>query len=65
MNSINSKKNDINDLVTKIEVYIQNNKEKPIKIDNVLIFYTINFFIKFNIKNEFRTAAMYSTKSLK
>ncbi len=44
MNSINSKKNDINDLVTKIEVYIQNNKEKPMKIDNVLIFYTIKFF---------------------
>lgn len=35
LTSINNKRNDINDLIEKIQSYIQSNKEKPTKIDFV------------------------------
>lgn len=35
LTSINNKRNDINDLIEKIQSYIQNNREKPAKIDLV------------------------------
>lgn len=35
LTSINNKRNDINDLIEKIQSYIQNNREKPTKIDLV------------------------------
>lgn len=42
LTSINNKRNDINDLIEKIQSYIQNNREKPTKIDLVSLW---NWFI--------------------